>query len=81
MRAAPCPHASVCARAGDMEELRRLEKEKAIEPDYEVDAFMKAMCRPPKRESIATDYALHYLGLDVSASLMMCTIYGADMAA
>ena len=56
--------------AGDMSELRRREKEMGIEPDYEVDAFMKAMSRDPKRESIATDYALHYLGLDVCLPLM-----------
>ena len=48
-----------------MAELRKRERELGIEPDYEVDAFMKAASRPPKRESIATDYVLHFLGLDV----------------
>lgn len=62
-----------------MAELRRREKEAGIEPDYEVDAFMKAMCRDPKRESIATDYVLHFLGLDVRPHcLSSCSICGAN---
>ena len=36
-----------------------------VEPDWQVDAFMKAMVREGKRENISTDLALHYLGLDV----------------
>lgn len=48
-----------------MEELRRRERELGVEPDWELDAFMKAAMRTGKRESIATDLALHYLGLDV----------------
>ena len=51
--------------AGDMQELRRREKELDIEPDYELDAFMKATCLTGKRKNLAADYVMHFLGLDV----------------
>lgn len=52
-----------------MEELRRREKEAGIEPDWEVDAFMKASTLQGKRQSIQTEYILNVLGLDVRDSL------------
>ena len=55
-----------CA-AEDLEELRRREKEQGVEPDWTVDAFQKACAIEAKRETILTDFALHWLGLDVSA--------------
>ena len=38
-----------------------------VEPDWEIDAFMKASVRHGKRNNIRTDYTLRLLGLEVSA--------------
>ncbi len=54
-----------------MEELRRVEKERGIEPDPDIDAFMKADAIEGKRESIETEYVLHILGLNVCADTMV----------
>eukprot|EP00891_Asterochloris_glomerata_P009650 jgi/Astpho2/9650/Aster-03918 len=48
-----------------LQEIRRREKEQGIEPDWEIDAFMKASVREGKRESITTDLILKLLALDV----------------
>ncbi len=50
----------------DMVELRKREKEMGIEPDWELDAYMKAQTLEGKRQSIQTEYILNILGLDVS---------------
>ncbi|KAK9813535.1 hypothetical protein WJX73_005597 [Symbiochloris irregularis] len=64
-----------CQRAGlsvgDLAEMRKREKEMGIEADGELDAFMEAWDRQGKRENIAADYALHYLGLDVCADTLV----------
>jgi len=39
-----------------------------VEPDWEIDAFMKASVRHGKRHNIRTDYTLRLLGLEVTAS-------------
>jgi len=57
--------------AEELEELRRLEKEKGIKPDPEIDAFMKASAIEGKRESIETEYVLHILGLGVCADTLV----------
>ena len=57
--------------AEELEELRRLEKEKGVEPDPEIDAFMKANAIQGKRESIETEYVLHILGLSVCADTLV----------
>ena len=51
---------------GEIEELRRREREQGIEPDWEIEAFMKASVRTGKRNNIRTDYTLRLLGLEVS---------------
>ena len=38
-----------------------------VEPDWEIDAFMKASVRHGKRHNIRTDYTLRLLGLEVIA--------------
>ena len=58
--------------AEELTELRRLEKEKGISPDPEIDAFMKANAIEGKRESIETEYVLHILGLGVCADTLVC---------
>jgi len=61
-----CPPLSGCAyTAGEIEELRRREREQGIEPDWEIEAFMKASIRTGKRNNIRTDYTLRLLGLEV----------------
>lgn len=48
-----------------VDELRRREKELGIEPDAEVDAFLKAEAVEGKRSNIVTDLMLRVLGLEV----------------
>ena len=48
-----------------------MEKERGIEPDPDIDAFMKADAIEGKRESIETEYVLHILGLNVCADTMV----------
>lgn len=60
-----------CIAVVELEELRRLEKEQGIEPDPEIDAFMKANAIEGKRESIETEYILHILGLGVCADTLV----------
>ncbi|KAK9131815.1 hypothetical protein Scep_011343 [Stephania cephalantha] len=61
--------------AGFMEDLARLEKEQNIHPSPEIDAFMKASSVSGMKHSLATDYILKVLGLDVCAD----TIVGSEM--
>ncbi len=50
----------------ELAELQAREKEKGIEPDWEIDAFMKAQVREGKKDSIVTEMIIKMLGLDVS---------------
>ncbi|XP_028784726.1 ABC transporter G family member 31 [Neltuma alba] len=61
--------------AGYTKELSRLEKERNIRPSPEIDAFMKASSIGGKKHSVATDYVLKVLGLDICSE----TIVGNDM--
>ncbi|XP_021716119.1 ABC transporter G family member 31-like [Chenopodium quinoa] len=72
--AARCQGASESV-SGYMEELIRLEKETNIHPNPEIDAYMKALSVGGKKHSIATDYLLKVLGLDICAD----TVVGDDM--
>jgi len=56
--------ASSRARAAEVAELRRREKGAGIEVDWPVDAFMKALALPARRESLATDLQLRLLDLE-----------------
>ncbi|KAJ6964438.1 ABC transporter G family member 31 [Populus alba x Populus x berolinensis] len=60
---------------GYMEDLVRLEKERNVRPNPEVDAFMKASSVGGKKHSISTDYVLKVLGLDICSE----TVVGNDM--
>jgi hypothetical protein len=51
--------------------MREREKELGIEPDWELDAFMKASAARGKRRSIMTDYIMRILGLEVRPSLLL----------
>ena len=53
--------------ADDLRELRRLEKEGGVEPDWNVDAFMKAESSEGRRTSVMTEYVIHMLGLGICA--------------
>ena len=44
--------------------MRRREKAAGIEVDWAVDAFMKALSLPGRRESLATDLQLRLLDLE-----------------
>ena len=50
----------------ELAELQAKEKEAGIEPDWEIDAFMKAQVREGKKDSIVTEMIIKMLGLDVS---------------
>ncbi|XP_044505622.1 ABC transporter G family member 39-like isoform X2 [Mangifera indica] len=56
-------------------ELTRREKEAGIQPDPEIDMFMKATAVAGQRTSLVTDYILKILGLDMCAD----TIIGDNM--
>ncbi|GMH30152.1 hypothetical protein Nepgr_031995 [Nepenthes gracilis] len=56
-------------------ELSRREKEAAIKPDPEIDAFMKATAMEGQETNLVTDYVLKILGLDICAD----TIVGDEM--
>ncbi|CAL8998997.1 unnamed protein product [Prunus brigantina] len=58
-----------------MKDLERVEKERGIRPDPEIDAYMKASSVGGKKHSVSTDYVLKVLGLDVCSE----TIVGNDM--
>ncbi|XP_024516623.1 ABC transporter G family member 31 [Selaginella moellendorffii] len=52
-------------------ELVGREKERHIHPDPEIDAFMKAMAVKGKKHSMATDYMMKVLGLEVCADTLV----------
>ena len=60
--------------ADEIEELRRKEKELDIEPDWEIDAFMKACALRGKEQSIMTDYIMRMLGLEVLLTIFSPSI-------
>ncbi|KAK9806328.1 hypothetical protein WJX72_010375 [[Myrmecia] bisecta] len=60
---------------GELAELRRREKEMGIEPEWQIDAFMKASTLKGQRHNIMTDYVLRMLGLEVCAD----TVIGSAM--
>jgi hypothetical protein len=51
--------------ADEIHELRKREKEQGIEPDWEIDSFMRASAARGKRHSIMADYVMRMLGLEV----------------
>ena len=61
------PTLNIWVDADEIGELRRRENEMQVEPDWEIDAFMKASVRHGKRHNIRTDYTLRLLGLEVNA--------------
>lgn len=54
--------------AEELSELRQKEKELGVEPDWEIDAFMKASDLKGKQHNVVTDYILRILGLEVALS-------------
>ncbi|KAH9738357.1 ABC transporter G family member 34 [Citrus sinensis] len=52
-------------------EISRREKEAGIKPDPEIDAYMKATALAGQKTSLATDYVLKLLGLDICADTMV----------
>ncbi|KAL3649675.1 Pleiotropic drug resistance protein 2 [Castilleja foliolosa] len=52
-------------------ELARREKQAVIKPDPEIDAFMKATAVAGQESSLATDYVLKILGLDICADILV----------
>ncbi|EIE26053.1 ATP-binding cassette transporter [Coccomyxa subellipsoidea C-169] len=55
----------------EIHELRKREKEQGIEPDWEIDSFMRASAARGKRHSIMADYVMRMLGLEVCADTMI----------
>ncbi|KAK9861391.1 hypothetical protein WJX84_002559, partial [Apatococcus fuscideae] len=58
-------------KAGYMEQLRQREKEMGIDPDPEIDAFMRASTVSGKRHSLVTELTLRILGLEVCADTVV----------
>ncbi|KAL5701728.1 transcription factor [Ranunculus cassubicifolius] len=56
-------------------ELSRREKAANIQPDPNIDMFMKAAANPGKEASVVTEYILKIMGLDICAD----TIVGSEM--
>lgn len=54
--------------ADEIHELRKREKEQGIEPDWEIDSFMRASAARGKRHSIMADYVMRMLGLEVCSN-------------
>ncbi|XP_027068458.2 ABC transporter G family member 39-like [Coffea arabica] len=52
-------------------ELSRREKEAGINPDPEIDAFMKAVAVAGQKSNLATDCVLKLLGLDICPDIMV----------
>ncbi|PRQ33210.1 putative xenobiotic-transporting ATPase [Rosa chinensis] len=52
-------------------EASRREKQEGIQPDPEIDAFMKATAVAGQKSSLMTDYVLKILGLDICADTMV----------
>ncbi len=48
-------------------QMRKYEKEHDIEPDWNVHAFMKAQSIQGQQSSVATEYVIRMLGLDICA--------------
>ncbi|KAL5580752.1 hypothetical protein UlMin_013194 [Ulmus minor] len=61
--------------AAYMEDLAKLEKERNIRPNHEIDAFMKASSVGGNKHNVSTDYVLKVLGLDMCSD----TIVGSEM--
>ncbi|PHT31506.1 ABC transporter G family member 34 [Capsicum baccatum] len=51
-------------------ELSRREKNSAIKPDPQMDAFLKATAVAGQESSLVTDYVLKILGMDICADIM-----------
>ncbi len=54
-----------------MEELRKREKEQGIEPDWNVDALMKAETLEGMKTSITTEFVIRMLGLGICSDTMV----------
>ncbi|KAG0452253.1 hypothetical protein HPP92_025802 [Vanilla planifolia] len=54
-----------------LSELTRRERDAGIKPDPEIDAFMKAVSVGGQTSSLATDYIMKVLGLDVCADIVV----------
>ncbi|XP_061340257.1 ABC transporter G family member 39-like isoform X2 [Gastrolobium bilobum] len=52
-------------------ELSRRERDAGINPDPEIDAFVKAIALSGQKTSLVTDYVLKILGLDICADIMV----------
>ncbi|XP_062117535.1 pleiotropic drug resistance protein 2-like [Humulus lupulus] len=54
-----------------LEQLSKREKEAGIEPDIEIDTFMKATAVSGQETSLITDYVLKILGLEICADTIV----------
>ena len=57
--------------AAVLEELRKREKEMGIEPDWNVDALMKAETLEGFKTSIVTEFIIRMLGLGICSDTMV----------
>jgi len=62
---------SILLPAAELNELRTREKEMCIEPDWEINAFLRAEALVGKRSNIGTEYVLRLLGLDICADTLV----------
>ncbi|PWA44182.1 AAA+ ATPase domain-containing protein [Artemisia annua] len=59
------------ARHHVLKEISNREKQAGIEPDPDIDAFMKATSVPGQETSLITDYIIKILGLETCADAMV----------
>ena len=57
-------------------EIRRREKEMGIEPEWNVDALMKAETLEGNRTSITTEFVIRMLGLGICSDTMVSLLTG-----
>ena len=62
-----CTNVPLCLAAELLADLRKREKEMDIEPDWNVHAFQKAQAIQGQPTSVATEYVIRMLGLDICA--------------
>ena len=62
---------SSCCPADLLEEVRRREKALGVEVDWSVDAMLQSEALSGAQQSVATEFAIHMLGLDICADTII----------
>ena len=60
------------SRAEDLATLRALEKQRDVEPDWSVNAYMRIESNENRRRSVLTNFVVRMLGLGICADTEVC---------